>query len=313
MCGIVGFNGDYSSKIHQFLIRGLLETESRGKDATGFFAIGENRTLDDKRPIPARKFIARAKRSLASLNSLKPHAIIAHCRQSTSGNPKNNRNNHPFIGERIAIVHNGQIPKYKTVPSFANLEFKTETDSEVILRWIEREVKDGKSIEDAIVALSVAMPDDAAYAVACVEIKTGKLFLFRNKERPLCFAKCDGDFTIFASTEEILRKSAAGATIAWSSITHLEASKLAIIDKDNINFVDLYKKPQPVVSTDNGPKTLFKVVNSGGDNKEVGVLSIDHLNDRFPIKEILTLITGLSKIETSKEEMKCALKILTQL
>lgn len=207
MCGIIGYSiCRYTGSMQEFLYRGLIESETRGLDATGFVAFDGHSLLDDKRPIKATKFVKQSK-AFKRINNFRPTTVIAHCRAATGGaKPERNRNNHPFIGDNIAIVHNGIIPNHSAWPSFAGLKFRTDTDSEVILRWLEDGIKIKESIFEAIKRFSVAVPNSASYAIAAMEKATGRLYLFRNSLRPMAIARVQNGI-VFASTEDILKKA----------------------------------------------------------------------------------------------------------
>lgn len=306
MCGILGFTGRYSDKIPTFISRGLLESETRGRDATGFFARNEHGTIDDKRPIPAKKFIRRAKVE-GRLRKFEPSGVIAHCRATTpgSGNAKFNRNNHPFIGKHVAIVHNGCIPGYKEVPSFANLDYKTETDSEAILRWIEKEVDSGKTIAQAIYTFSAVVPEKTAYAVACMSLKDGTLYLFRNNERPMQLLQLMDDSWLFASTDAIINASVKAAGIGWKQSFYLPDFTLRVIQPNNESFAEPLYRP--------APKQNF-VVTREKSGPEENIPPLDELKDKYPISEILDFNNlVLENQYPTKEEIKCVLKLLTYL
>lgn len=144
MCGIMGVIGEsLNPKISYALLTSLLlKTESRGKEATGFWAAqkGKNgKILYHKEPIPANEFIKNP--TWKDLFSFNPNLVIGHCREptQTSGSPKVNKNNHPFVSNnhQLALVHNGKVEDYyKLKPKYENF-INSQCDSEIILRMFE--------------------------------------------------------------------------------------------------------------------------------------------------------------------------------
>jgi len=191
------------------------------------------------------------------------------------------------------------------VPSFANLDYKTETDSEAILRWIEKEVDSGKTIAQAIYTFSAVVPEKTAYAVACMSLKDGTLYLFRNNERPMQLLQLMDDSWLFASTDAIINASVKAAGIGWKQSFYLPDFTLRVIQPNNESFAEPLYRP--------APKQNF-VVTREKSGPEENIPSLDELKDKYPISEILDFNNlVLENQYPTKEEIKCVLKLLTYL
>ncbi len=136
MCGIVGYVG--TRETIPILLDGLERLEYRGYDSAGIACID-----------PAEKNIRlfKAKGKIADLKSIlngfkSPARIgIGHTRWATHGVPST-INAHPHLGAkgRIAVVHNGIVENYRELKSELErkgIQFKSETDTEVIAQLIE--------------------------------------------------------------------------------------------------------------------------------------------------------------------------------
>jgi len=133
MCGIVAYLGKKSAQ--PILIEGLKRLEYRGYDSAGIALLSDGK-------IKVKKTSGRisALEEILEKADKKETLGIGHTRWATHGEP-NTTNAHPHIDHtgKIAIVHNGIIENYSTLKKWLQseqVEFKTETDSEVIASLI---------------------------------------------------------------------------------------------------------------------------------------------------------------------------------
>ena len=109
----------------------LISMEDGGRDATGIAFIMPNDIVYAKQKGKASEVISGTFESDIEKYSSKSNAIILHTRQATHGTPDNNDNNHPIIGDKYILVHNGIVHTDRKYPASG------ETDSEQMLRSIE--------------------------------------------------------------------------------------------------------------------------------------------------------------------------------
>ncbi len=133
MCGIVAYLGKKSAQ--PILIEGLKRLEYRGYDSAGIALLSDGK-------IKVKKTSGRisALEKILEKADKKETLGVGHTRWATHGEP-NTTNAHPHIDHtgKIAIVHNGIIENYSTLKKWLQneqVEFKTETDSEVIASLI---------------------------------------------------------------------------------------------------------------------------------------------------------------------------------
>ena len=134
MCGIVGYIGNESAK--NVIIKGLENLEYRGYDSAGI-------ALNKKGKIIVRKEsgkIVNLQKKITK-KDFDGTAGIGHTRWATHGSAIR-ENAHPHLSndEKIAVVHNGIIENYIELKEWLiknhGVEFKSETDSEVIAQLI---------------------------------------------------------------------------------------------------------------------------------------------------------------------------------
>ncbi len=159
MCGIVGYVGPRTAL--PLLMDGLRRLEYRGYDSAGV-ALQKNGTLDVLR--------AEGKLdNLASIVATHPSAGttgIGHTRWATHGRPSE-QNAHPHVdcGSATAVIHNGIIENFqelKTPLVAAGHRFASETDTEVVVHLLEDELKKGKTLEGAALAVLPRLEGAAA-------------------------------------------------------------------------------------------------------------------------------------------------------
>jgi len=135
MCGIIGYIGNREAE--PLMVEGLRRLEYRGYDSAGLATL-TGRTLH------LRKRAGRVSHLTDYLRTRPaPGCIgISHTRWATHG-PATDTNAHPHVSSdgRVAVVHNGVIENYAALKrqlQAEGVEFKTETDSEVIAQLIAR-------------------------------------------------------------------------------------------------------------------------------------------------------------------------------
>lgn len=138
MCGIVAYIG--KKEAYPILIKGLKRLEYRGYDSAGVALLnkGELKIFKKKGKVADLETATANQDVSGSLG-------MGHTRWATHGEP-NDRNSHPHLSQsgEIAIIHNGIIENYATLKEELinrGHEFKSDTDSEVLVHLIE-EIKE---------------------------------------------------------------------------------------------------------------------------------------------------------------------------
>jgi len=172
MCGIVGYIG--SQNAAPIILDGLGRLEYRGYDSAGVAVIHDGQ-------ISLRRDVGKLinLRRRVEADPISGPIGIGHTRWATHGVPAE-RNAHPHIsmdGEYV-VVHNGIVENYLELKEelvAEGVEFKSETDTEVIVHLIERFAQNGanhnlteatrKAVQllrgaHAIVVMSRRQPDE---------------------------------------------------------------------------------------------------------------------------------------------------------
>lgn len=133
MCGIIGYVG--KQKASGILLEGLRRLEYRGYDSAGVSVLQDNAIKTVKR----KGRVDNLTKPLLEENFASKTGI-SHTRWATHGGVTD-ENAHPHVSwnNKIALVHNGVIENYQLIKrelQAKSIEFKSETDSEVLVNLI---------------------------------------------------------------------------------------------------------------------------------------------------------------------------------
>ncbi|KLE35118.1 glutamine--fructose-6-phosphate transaminase (isomerizing) [Aurantiacibacter luteus] len=161
MCGIIGIVGERD--VAARLVEGLRRMEYRGYDSAGVCTIDGGELVRRR----AQGKLANLVEELAA-NPAPGHTGIAHTRWATHGAPTE-KNAHPHATPLVALVHNGIIENFKELRDElreGGRTFESETDTEVVVHLVSREVEAGRSPEEAVQAVLPRLRGAFALAIA---------------------------------------------------------------------------------------------------------------------------------------------------
>lgn len=226
MCGIVGVTGNENAVA--MLMEGLRRLEYRGYDSAGIYVNDQS----------GHDFLVKEKGRVADLaNALTPEVQgttgIAHTRWATHGQPSI-ANAHPQISadDRFYLVHNGVIENYLELKTkyLADVEFKSETDTEVVVQLIDYFV-----LHDNLTTLEafrkvLYLVGDSAYGFLLMDREQpNTLFVAKNKS-PLLVGVGNG-FNVVCSD-----------AIAMLNYTHdfieMQDGEIMILTPDKVDIED---------------------------------------------------------------------------
>ncbi len=226
MCGIIGYVG--SRPAGPILLEGLKRLEYRGYDSAGL-AVQENGGMTvEKRPGK----IVELEDALAG--RLPPGSCgIAHTRWATHG-PPNTVNAHPHLssGGDIALVHNGIIEsagRQRPLLRDRGFEFRSETDTEVLVHLIDLAYRDCDRLEDAVA--SALSRVEGTYGIAVVSSRDpGKIVVARNGS-PILLG-------IGASDEYFVASDAAAVVAHTQKVVRLRDGDSAVLTSEGYRTFD---------------------------------------------------------------------------
>ena len=240
MCGIVAFKGD-KEKTSKVIFEGLKLLEYRGYDSCGIGVIDNNEIKTFKWKGRVRKTEKRFNES-----NIKSPIAIGHTRWATHGEP-NDVNSHPITSykKKFAIVHNGIIENYRELKKILlekGYKFYTETDTEVLVNFIELCVSDSKNVDKG---LSYALSKlEGAFGIVLIQRSNTDIMYAARKGSPLAFGKKGDNFFIASDATPIIEYT--------KKIIYLDNGQLLKINKSNFEVLDfdLNKVPKKFQEVD---------------------------------------------------------------
>ncbi|MCW8941359.1 MAG: glutamine--fructose-6-phosphate transaminase (isomerizing), partial [Flavobacteriales bacterium] len=220
MCGIVAYLGD--KQAYPILIKGLKRLEYRGYDSSGVAIIdnGEINLFKKQGKVVELE-------SLVADKNINGTIGIGHTRWATHGLP-NDINAHPHYSgnEKLAIIHNGIIENYASLKQGLKLrghEFKSETDTEVLIHLIEDvQQKTNVPLAEAVrVALGEVI---GAYAIVIIDKNNPNTLIAAKKSSPLVIGIGEGnEFYVASDATPIVEYT--------RNVVYLEDEEIAVLTK----------------------------------------------------------------------------------
>ena len=226
MCGIVAYKGD-KNKTSKIIFDGLKLLEYRGYDSCGIGVIHDNM-------IKAFKWKGRVKKTEEKFKKAKISSPISigHTRWATHGEPSD-VNAHPIISynKKFAIVHNGIIENYKELKKILSekgYKFYTDTDTEVLVNFIELCVINSKSVDKGLTyALSKL---EGAFGIVLIKRDNPDLMYAARKGSPLAFGKKGKEFFIASDATPIIEYTKKIIYLDNGHLLKIEGSEFDILD-----------------------------------------------------------------------------------
>ena len=225
MCGIVGYCG--AQPAAPAIIEGLRRLEYRGYDSAGVAFLGES-GLEITRRVGK---LAKLTSALDGRQIAAPTGI-GHTRWATHGRPSV-ANAHPHTDQsgQVAVVHNGIIDNFRLLREQLAAEgakFSSETDSEVIVQLIARQLPESGDLATAVRAVVSQLSGSFAF-VALWTGAPGEMVAARQAS-PLVIGVGDGENLVASDIPAVIPHT--------RRIMHLHNGDVARISSDEIAIWD---------------------------------------------------------------------------
>ncbi len=189
MCGIIGIVG--KTQVSDRVIESLKRLEYRGYDSAGIAAIENHRLVRRRAEGKIRHLEAVLK-----AGPINATVGIGHTRWATHGAPSE-RNAHPQVAGRVAVVHNGIIENFAELKHELAAEgrtFTSDTDTEVVAHLIDRNLDQGLAPMAAFKAALDRL--EGAYALAVLVEGEDRMVMGARRGSPLVVGYGDGEMFI---------------------------------------------------------------------------------------------------------------------
>lgn len=200
MCGIVAYIGE--KEAFPIVLKGLKRLEYRGYDSSGI-AINNNQELTLYKK---QGKVAELEKHVEGLDT-SGNIGIGHTRWATHGEPNDvNAHPHPSGNGKFALVHNGIIENYAILKKeliSRGHEFKSETDTEVLMHLIEDiiEKENVNLFEGVRQALNEV---HGAYAIVVISKENNQELIAARKSSPLVVGIGNKEFYVASDATPIV-------------------------------------------------------------------------------------------------------------
>jgi len=229
MCGIVGYVGPCDST--PLIIEGLSRLEYRGYDSAGIAVLQEGQ-------IQVRRDIGKLSnlRHRLERSPLSGKIGIGHTRWATHGAPvEHNAHPHLSMNGDFVVVHNGIVENYLEIREelmAEGVEFRSETDTEVIVQLVER-LWAGGTVDLAEAAREAVKRLRGAHAIVLMSRhQPDQLVAIRiGNAGGVVIGKGDGEMYIASDMTAILEHT--------RQMIFLESKQMAVVTSTGVNITTL--------------------------------------------------------------------------
>jgi glucosamine--fructose-6-phosphate aminotransferase (isomerizing) len=284
MCGIIGYCGQKPAV--PIVLEALKRLEYRGYDSAGIASLYDGRLVIKKDAGKVDEVIQKH-----DLSTLPGTVAIGHTRWATHGGVTQlNAHPHSDCGSRIAVVHNGIVENNRELRQKLTKighSFTSETDTEVIPHLLEDELKNGCTLEQAV--LNTAPKLQGSYAFLVMSLDDPGKIIGTRRSNPLIVGLDAHDFYISSDALAFSQHT--------SQVMGLDDNEVVMLTHEGIQFFD--SKGNKLT------KQARKLDHSWAESHKGGY-------QYFMLKEIMdqTQVLGQTACQDGKRFTKIALDIL---
>jgi len=238
MCGIVAYIGHRQAS--EVILKGLKRLEYRGYDSAGIALMnGKLNVYKKKGKVAELEHFIKDKEVTSNIG-------IGHTRWATHGEP-NDTNAHPHFSQsgELAIIHNGIIENYASLKADLTnrgYEFKSETDSEVFINFIEDIYKNSKDVtlEEAVrLALTKVV---GAYAIVILSKDHPNQLIAARKGSPLVIGVGKDEFFLASDATPIVEYTDEVIYVNDYEIALIKEGKVSVRDTKDVQMTPYVQK-----------------------------------------------------------------------
>ena len=227
MCGIVGYTG--SRQAYPVILKGLKRLEYRGYDSSGVALLKDGELNVYKK----KGKVAELEESMIG-NNIDAQIGIGHTRWATHGEPSD-RNAHPHSSAsgKLAMIHNGIIENYALIKQDLinkGYEFKSDTDTEVLLNFIEDIQQNNNSTLEEAVRIALKRVT-GAYCILLIEQDNPDTIIAARKGSPLVIGIGKGEHFLASDASPIIEYT--------KEVVYVNDYELAIVKPDELILKNL--------------------------------------------------------------------------
>ncbi len=237
MCGIVAYIGH--QKASDIIIKGLKRLEYRGYDSAGIAL------MDGGLQVYKKKGKVSELEEFIAGKDLKSTVGMGHTRWATHGEP-NDVNAHPHFSQsgNFAIIHNGIIENYSALKKDLErkgYKFKSETDSEVFINFIEEifNNNDGTLEEAVRLALTKVV---GAYAIVILSKENPDQLIAARKGSPMVIGVGKGEYFVASDATPIVEYTNEVVYVNDYEIAVIKDGELTIRDTKDVKMTPYIQK-----------------------------------------------------------------------
>ncbi len=231
MCGIVGYIGPREA--YPIIITGLKRQEYRGYDSTGIAVLNHGLHVYKK-----KGKVAELEQSLLG-KPLNANIGIGHTRWATHGEPSDvNAHPHQSASGKLAMIHNGIIENYAQLKQELTNKgyfFKSDTDTEVLLNFIEEIKKSNQCTLEEAVRIALKRVAGAYVVLLLDEDDPGTIIAARNGS-PLVIGIGKGEHFLGSDATPMLEYT--------KEVVYVNDYEVAIIKADELVLKNLGNERQ---------------------------------------------------------------------
>ena len=232
MCGIVGYVGPRAAT--PIVIEGLKRLEYRGYDSAGLAVIVDGH-------VEIRREVGKLSGLIEMLHAQPAdgHVALGHTRWATHGKPsRRNAHPHPSRDGDIVVVQNGIVENFRELRAeleSEGIEFRSDTDTEVIVHLISLYYQDGRDLAEAT-RLALAHLRGPSAVVVLSSREPDRLITARlGNAGGVTIGYGDGEMFIASDMPAILEHT--------RRITFLESRQMAVVTQHGAHFYGLDGAP----------------------------------------------------------------------